>query len=376
MSSYAPEIWTQTTFQAQTDPKAVRKRLAEIDDLLRDWVPLKTAVAATSREERVKCLQKLAGACMRYLEEKEAKKQKKDTAFFGKPSARLLNRIDKVKILMGQVFLRLAYERYEYQKNAAGSVHKNLTAARQQLSGLKGSYQHERTDFQTVKARDGLAGTTTAINPVGASFVHKVLDQKDNLSEGAPPTIVALLNKSFDTLTYAEFETLNRHFVGNLNIMGATPNVHFARKEERLRHMMLVPLDGVLRTITGDICNMGWAGYALDSYGNLLVSKANAEWQGGPGGAQFNHSTLAAGRDVICAGEMRIAKGLIKYISNESGHYQPTASQLANAILVLQEEYGLPILGSLEEVVDISSGQKISIKPAEVMAFVARMTFA
>jgi hypothetical protein len=41
---------------------------------------------------------------------------------------------------------------------------------------------------------------------------------------------------------------------------------------------------------------------------------------------------------VICAGTASFAAGRITFISNESGHYAPSATKLANALAVLAEE--------------------------------------
>jgi len=52
----------------------------------------------------------------------------------------------------------------------------------------------------------------------------------------------------------------------------------------------------------------------------------------GTGDAQHNHSSLNAGADVICAGEIEFQNGMITYISNESGHYKPKPRQLQNCV--------------------------------------------
>jgi hypothetical protein len=355
MSATKPEIWSYDNFKTETNPKDVRKALAGIDELLKAWSAMKDG---NSTEQRVLHLRKIAHACVGYITEKEAKQAKKAAARFGKPSARLVNRITKVKQLVGQVFLRLAFEQYRYQKLVRSGDGTKLKDAPAQAAGLKSSYAHERSNFTAIKAGQNLAGTQTAINPQGAGFVHQQMASANPAQ--APAAIVVLLNKGFDALTLQEFNTLQAHFAQGQQGLGSVPYVHFARKDERFRELMLVPLDGLLYLSSGAVCNTKWNAYALDLYGNLLIAKANRSWVHGQSSAQFNHSTLAAGRDVICAGEIRIEQGLIKYISNESGHYKPTAAQLVNAILALSEEYTLPLVESLEEVVDVSSGAKLT----------------
>ena len=70
---------------------------------------------------------------------------------------------------------------------------------------------------------------------------------------------------------------------------------------------------------------------------------------------RYNHSSFCAGREVICAGLIRINKGDITYISNESGHYTPPPTQLANAIQILAEEYDIPMGETLTEI-EINGG--------------------
>jgi hypothetical protein len=358
MSAIKPEITTYEDFKRSTNPMFPRKSLAGVDDALKKWATVKDGA---SKDQRVKQLRVLANACVAYVSAKETKKQTKESAKGKKPSDRLLNRMARVKALTGETFLRLAFEQYDYQKSVAGGAqHQNLAVARTNLADLKGTYKHERSNFVNTKALSGLKGTQTAINPQGASFVHQKIDENKAVPMQVPANIAAMLTKGFDHLSLNEFNALQSHFSQGQQGLGHLPNVHFARKDERFRELMLVPLDGLLRTSSGDVCDVKWNAYALDCYGNLLVAKANRSWTHGQSGAQFNHSTLAAGRDVICAGEIKIEKGLIKYISNESGHYKPTSAQLANAILVLSEEYLLPVFDSLEEIVDVSSGAKVS----------------
>jgi hypothetical protein len=71
--------------------------------------------------------------------------------------------------------------------------------------------------------------------------------------------------------------------------------------------------------------------WAMDLSGRLYVSSIQQ-----PG--LFNHSSLLAGRSVICAGEIIIIDGKIKYISNRSGHYQPPDKTLNIAIDKLREK--------------------------------------
>jgi hypothetical protein len=370
MSAPAPDIWSAAQFKQETNPKSVRKALAGIDTQLQRWDANKGGPSTTVR---IEILRAISQCCIAYLEVKEGKKAKQDNARFGKPSARLINRIDKVKRLAQQVFLRLAFERYKYQKVVRTQGGRGMPArVGTQLAGLKGSYAHERTNFDNIKQNQALAGTQTPIDPQGASYVHQRITEHEAGNPGAgaaPPALVALLNKGFDNLTLNDFNTIQAHFAQGAQGLGALPNVHYARKDERLRDLMLVPEDGLLYTAQGKLCDIGWSAYAVDRYGNLLIARANRTWTHGLTNAQFNHSTLAAGGPVICAGEIKIKNGLIEYISNESGHYRPSAEQLANAIYTLAEEYTLPLVRSIQDVVELTAAGKVSHKG--VLSFLA-----
>lgn len=51
---------------------------------------------------------------------------------------------------------------------------------------------------------------------------------------------------------------------------------------------------------------------------------------------KFHHSSLLAGSDVAFAGEIKVVNGEIKWLSNKSGHYKPTESQLLSFLRHLQ----------------------------------------
>jgi hypothetical protein len=98
--------------------------------------------------------------------------------------------------------------------------------------------------------------------------------------------------------------------------------------------------------------------WAMDEYGNLLVKDFTRAQQINVNGVDvmFNHSSLAAGNDVICAGMIEINQGDVVLISNESGHYQPSAQKLANALLVMKEELGLDVENTVTSIKDMASG--------------------
>jgi hypothetical protein len=125
--------------------------------------------------------------------------------------------------------------------------------------------------------------------------------------------------------------------------------VLYLSKIQRLKFMVVVEngrfykaIDGARFTTTTrkvfDDLGMGFdsytQAYACDKHGNLFVIDAGMKDDNGKP-IQINHSTLAAGDDVICAGSISIKNGRLKAISNSSGHYAPTTTELTNYLQYL-----------------------------------------
>ena len=70
--------------------------------------------------------------------------------------------------------------------------------------------------------------------------------------------------------------------------------------------------------------------YAID--GMELIYTANQPAKAGA----FHHSSFLSGRPVLCAGEIELQQGMIRYIDNGSGHYKPTTQHLLDCIQVLK----------------------------------------
>jgi hypothetical protein len=86
--------------------------------------------------------------------------------------------------------------------------------------------------------------------------------------------------------------------------------------------------------------------WVMDPTGRLYVSST-------PQPGMFNHSSFLGGGSVICAGEIIIEDGKIKFINNRSGHYEPEDETLDNAIAKLLEQ-GVELDGDLvvQKIVD------------------------
>ncbi|MEW5772937.1 MAG: hypothetical protein AB1916_05375 [Thermodesulfobacteriota bacterium] len=54
-----------------------------------------------------------------------------------------------------------------------------------------------------------------------------------------------------------------------------------------------------------------------------------------PSGRQHYHSSYLSGENVLCAGSIVLEKGAVTYLSNKSGHYQPTPTHILHCLNAL-----------------------------------------
>jgi len=103
-----------------------------------------------------------------------------------------------------------------------------------------------------------------------------------------------------------------------------------------LQYMAMV-VGGKLVKSTGAFWDTGtWdTAYAMDEYGNLFIGETSIATRTD----RLNHSTMLAGKDVLCAGTVKIAAGQLMTFNNNSGHYKPTGVNVYEALLALQDEH-------------------------------------
>lgn len=323
MNLARPDMWGKKRFILATTPPVVRKSFARIDRQLELW----DSNHATAKDSAF-YLVTVIEACADWQAAKAVK-------IANNPTKNVLDRLAKVRRLRQMAFERLRWESFQMKKDVGGKgVAKPLEAG----------YSAERSQFLAGKR----AGVATAkggeFNPKGGSFVHE--SQRSQLRSGPndiPAELVATMNKSFDTLTDAEFEDLHDYFTtpaGALYAGMQRERVHFVRKDERIQNNMLVNIRGVFYRNDSDTpyTSPNLDIYAMDQYGNMMVQPAGVFHGAGQGAAQYNHSSLNAGSKVICAGTCRFVNGLIQEIDNESGHYKPGRAQLHALLKVLVDD--------------------------------------
>lgn len=259
------------------------------------------------------------------------------TANFSQHTADRAVVVDEVA---NQAMAKLKYLTYEQHKaHTMGHV---PTAGANRRS-LQHGHENERALYVQGKADARQQGTAKPVNFGGGSLVEANL-QAAGINPGihgaVPPAVQAILNLGlpFNQLNQAQFATLAAFFEHN-NLSMQQP-VHYATKDERVNDHMVIFTGGLIQKEPGQNYNTLLDMWAMDRHGNFLCTAAGRQVQVGPGNYQYNHSSLNAGREVICAGTVVINNGVIMEIDNNSGHYRPTRQNLHSAVLVLHHDLG------------------------------------
>jgi hypothetical protein len=118
--------------------------------------------------------------------------------------------------------------------------------------------------------------------------------------------------------------------------------VHYLTPAEREQHRLFVDTDGRLRSV-GDGRRYdtsagvtAWSGdgraiFVMDGNGNLYATLDQRV-------GQFHHSSLLGGEPVAGAGEIEVRKGRLVAMTDQSGHYEPTARMNDRALQSLHDQ--------------------------------------
>jgi hypothetical protein len=221
-----------------------------------------------------------------------------------------------------------ALAKYAYKKSLASTPVKTATP-------LFGVYAHEGTAYKNLKAQGQFLDPGMPRFAPSASLLHQ---HKGHAT--------AFNNSEFANLSFQQYMELDR-------LLGCQYKVLYLNKIERLRYMVAVE-DGlffnILESGLAGTCettveaDLGLAGhdqiarvYACDRHGNLFVAADDLKDQQGKK-IQLNHSSLLAGREVRCAGTISIKFGMLRGISNMSGHYKPDTAALRQLLMQLRGE--------------------------------------
>ncbi len=152
--------------------------------------------------------------------------------------------------------------------------------------------------------------------------------------------------EDFHNASFATFAQAYTTATDGLSQMGVEGfQVTYLTKNQRMQYLA-IPHDGTFRRPDGTPLNSTGTSFAsgatvrsgdmwsMDKYGNLFVKDVKAI-----GSRMFNHSSFNAGNEVICAGVIVFNPGgVLVYLDNNSGHYQPNAETVRSALDFLRGE--------------------------------------
>lgn len=95
-----------------------------------------------------------------------------------------------------------------------------------------------------------------------------------------------------------------------------------------------VIIRGKLLPITTGGGDLGTCIYVVDEDDNFYFEPVGQQ------GQSLNHCSFLAGRPVKCAGTIGITQGIVGYIDNASGHYQPSRKNLVRGLEALKKRAG------------------------------------
>lgn len=245
--------------------------------------------------------------------------------------------------LLSQATIRMTYHIFQERKKAA-----KKKPEKPGTKELSEGYKNERDVYvKNQKKEDPLSGSS--VN----SLMQAMKGSPDDIpyfTKGMPPDVVALLRKDLSEISLAEYEKIFAAISDDetpIHRVSEAKLVQFFSKAQRMRFMYWVE-DKILVNSDGPMDTKGKAWmYAMDQYGNLFATvmksdrdaKEAAKWAEFEEDQRknFNHSSFNAGKEVISAGMIKVNKGKIVEIDNNSGHYKPTAEHLNGCVQLLRE---------------------------------------
>jgi len=325
MSMNQPPLMHSMVFKARTTKpgSVVRSTLAPLDKALAkmDFTPF------ASMAKKIGWCRDIIAQCAIWQGAK-AHKLIPGPAYSANTAARAL----VVGQVADQAMALLKYLTFEEQK-ANRPAHVPSTVGNQR--SLQHGHQNEKLLYEQGKAQ---SPGNVPVNFPGGSLVEANMPYLPQNAFGAlPPPVQLILNNGtpFANLSQLEFQTLATFF-GGQNLSMQRP-VHYARKEERVNEHMLIVNNGLFEKQPNQPYTTPFDMWAMDVYGNFMATAGGAQVNG----AQYNHSSLNAGNNVLCAGTVIITNGVIMEIDNQSGHYRPTRQNLHTALNVLFHDLGV-----------------------------------
>jgi len=204
---------------------------------------------------------------------------------------------------------------------------------KRQGASLKDVYVHEGQAYKNLKAQGQFVDPAQPRFAPSATLFHS----NAHSDPRAGGTAFAQGQTPFNNLSFEEFMELDR-------LLASQYQVLYLSKMQRLSYMAAIEGGRFYRVTTDSLLDMsgttveddlgqGDAGesataiFACDRYGGLFIVKNDMKDKDG-NSIQLNHSTLLAGNEVLCAGTISVKKGVLRGVTNLSGHYRPDTDAL------------------------------------------------
>jgi hypothetical protein len=301
------EDWMAATAHEGNLLEKVRKgrgRIVRIDVVLKAWHENKNK----SADLRTAALVDILKECYMWNANKTKEAAKKSTSKrLEAVKALWKDAMDELTVLhtLGLGVTLEAHTKFETRK-ATGRTHGNLAR-------MKQVYAHERKAYEQ-------SGKTRAPS---ATALHDKFDEQKEAGQ--------FKKLDYKDISFKQFRELDR-------LAGEKKNVIYLSKSQRLQYIAWPANNGLLCRADGSLVVVGkgkmWI-YAADKYGNFFTADHRML---GAATELVNHSSLNAGKDVLCAGWIITDQGLLTMINNNSGHYKPTPTHLRRLLLALDAE--------------------------------------
>jgi len=294
-------------------------------------------------------------ACKNWLKKKAGKKS---TDMFGGVRETLVRRqmhignlaqecLDVILELKPEKVGIVTFDRRKIQTLSRARADLDLRAPR--ATELGKGYKRERESYLSSNKQFAIAG----------SFIHEQMKSQKKFKK-----------KQFESLSLAEFREIEE--LANKGQYDS--RVQYLKKAQRIEYMAF-PKAGLLCNAAGNPIDAYFDGiwdktvkepwpYAMDSYGNIFVKRATTTSKD----SYFNHSSFNAGREVISAGEVVIAKGRLELVNNNSGHYKPDRKALTLCVQMLQLD-SVDLSGTTVQLMTFPPGVKKRVENYTVHAF-------
>lgn len=326
-----PQKYQWTSFKDRTNLKGRSrgKNMQDVDNSLKAyWSSLPQGPGAA-----IGALFELLKACNSWLKLKKDKNDKGGSDHFQ-------TRWDEVKDLANAAFVECQQMLLVFNANVSrGQIDyerkklRSMSQPRKATKQLDGGYSRERDLWLKSKKQ---------ASPISGTTLHETIQALTDPNKPAYDDAAARqyggnksVNKNFDSMTMKDWQAIEG-LMAKLSAPPSKTHVAFLRKSARIAYMAMVS-NGLLVKNNGTPWDTAaWdVAFAQDEYGNLFIGEASIE----SATERLNHSTMLAGKGVLCAGTLQINAGRLTKFNNNSGHYKPTGQHVYQGLLALQDEH-------------------------------------